>query len=84
MRVCRGSLLFVSVVVTLPCSAILSFGQDSSIGSIHGIALDPAGARIGQASVAIVNSATGTRYATSTDSEGRFAIELLPPGDYSV
>jgi len=31
----------------------------------------------------LVNAATNFRYATTTDITGRFAFELLPPGDYS-
>ena len=41
------------------------------------------GGRIGGATVALVNTATNFRYSTTTDITGRFAFELLPPGDYS-
>ena len=30
----------------------------------------------------VVNSATGLRYSVTSDAEGRFALELLQPGDY--
>jgi hypothetical protein len=40
----------------------------------------PRGARVAQASVVVGNWATSTRYSTSTDGEGHFTIELLPPG----
>jgi Carboxypeptidase regulatory-like domain len=33
--------------------------------------------------VAFVNTATGLRYTTATDTEGHFALELLPPGGYA-
>ncbi|MFZ0760464.1 MAG: carboxypeptidase-like regulatory domain-containing protein, partial [Candidatus Sulfotelmatobacter sp.] len=78
----RASLLTVivfSLVLAVPTCA-----QDSATGAIHGIVLDPAGSRIAQASIVVVNSATGTRYSTSSDTEGRFALDLLPPGDYSA
>ncbi len=32
----------------------------------------------------LVNAATNFRYSTTTDVTGRFAFELLPPGDYSA
>src|SRR5437763_14770090 len=34
--------------------------------------------------VALVNTATGIRCGVTTDSEGRFAFDLLPPGEYSA
>ncbi len=61
-----------------------SAAQDTSTGSIHGTVFDPAGAHIAQASIVAVNSATGARFSTTSNSEGRFALELLPPGDYSA
>src|SRR5579863_7205947 len=69
-----GSLLLVS-----PTSA-----QDAATGAIHGTVLDPAGARIAQASIVAVNAATGARYSSTSDADGRFAFELLPPGDYTA
>jgi hypothetical protein len=58
--------------------------QDAATGAIHGTVLDPAGAHIAQASIVAVNSATGVRYSTTSNAEGRFALELLPPGDYTA
>jgi hypothetical protein len=60
------------------------FAQDSATGSIQGTVLDPSGARVAQASVVVVNAGTAARFTASSDSEGRFTIELLPPGDYSA
>jgi len=59
-------------------------GQDSATGSIRGTVVDPAGARVTQASIVVVNAGTVTQYTATSDSEGRFALELLPPGDYSA
>jgi len=84
MRASRHSFLLLLSVVTLMLISKQLSGQDSSTGSIRGTVLDPVGARVAQASVVVVNSATGTRYATTSDSTGRFAIELLQAGDYSV
>ena len=58
--------------------------QDSATGAIHGSVLDPSGSRIAQASIVAVNSATGARYSTTSDAEGRFSLDVLPPGDYSA
>jgi hypothetical protein len=66
-------LMLASVVVT---------AQDAS-GSIRGTVYDSAGGGIAQASVVIVRTATGLRFATTSDGEGAFAFDLLQPGDYS-
>jgi len=57
--------------------------QDSATGSIRGTVLDSSGGRIPQASIVVVNSATGRRYSVTSDAEGNFALDLLPPGDYT-
>jgi hypothetical protein len=74
-------LVFVSAffLITVPLPA-----QDSSTGSIRGTVLDPSGSRVAQASIVVVNSASGARYTATSDAEGAFAIELLPPGDYAA
>ncbi len=58
--------------------------QDSATGAIRGTVLDASGSRIAQASIVVVNTATGARHTSVSDSEGRFALDLLPPGDYSA
>src|SRR5438105_11052968 len=58
--------------------------QDASTGAIRGSAFDSTGRRIQGASVALVNTATGIRYGVITDSEGRLAFDLLPPGEHSA
>src|SRR5208283_610336 len=40
--------------------------------------------RISGATIVLVNDATGFRYSIASDSEGRFAFELLPPGNYTA
>ena len=74
---------FSALVIVLCIPAQLA-GQDSATGSIRGIVVDPTGARVPQASIVAVNTGTGTRYTTTSDAEGHFAFELLPPGDYSA
>ncbi|HLZ40273.1 MAG TPA: carboxypeptidase-like regulatory domain-containing protein [Candidatus Sulfotelmatobacter sp.] len=68
--------------------AVLSFtsilgAQDSATGTLRGTVLDSAGARIAQATIVIVNTATGNRHTTTSDAEGNFALDLLP-GDYTA
>src|ERR1700728_1081999 len=72
-------ILVLLLFLTAPVAA-----QDAATGAIHGTVLDPAGAHIAQASIVVVNSATGTRYAAASAAEGRCVLDLLPPGDYSA
>jgi hypothetical protein len=58
--------------------------QDSATGSIRGTVFDFASGRIAQASIVVVNTATGMRYTATSDAAGRFALDLLPSGDYSA
>jgi hypothetical protein len=73
----RGGLLFV-LLVLLP-----AFSQDASTGAVRGMVSDAFGGRLRAAIVVIVNDATGLRFSTAADSDGRYAFELLPPGNYS-
>jgi len=75
----RRSLLLICVLF-----APLASAQDGATGAIHGSVLDPSGRRIAQASIVVVNSATGARYSATCDAEGRFSLDLLAPGDYSA
>ncbi|HWY21315.1 MAG TPA: TonB-dependent receptor [Candidatus Acidoferrum sp.] len=75
----RSSLIFLCLLLAFPLTA-----QDAATGAIHGTVLDPTGSRIAQATIVAVNTATGARYSATSDAEGRFSIDLLPPGDYSA
>ena len=61
-----------------------SLAAQDATGAIRGAVLDSTGSRIAQASIVVVNTATGTRYTATSDAGGDFAFELLPPGDYSA
>ena len=58
--------------------------QDAATGALRGTVVDPHNARIPAAELVVLNTATGRTYSVTTDSEGRFALDLLPPGDYSA
>jgi Carboxypeptidase regulatory-like domain/TonB dependent receptor len=72
--------IFVFVIFSIGSAA----AQDASLGALRGSVTDTAGARIEGATVTLVNSGTGLRYATITNNEGSYVFELLPPGDYSA
>jgi len=71
--------IFAAILLALRCLA-----QDASTGAIRGIVLDPSGKSISGATVALVNDATGLHYEQASDQAGRFAFELLAPGEYSA
>src|SRR5579864_8636202 len=73
-------LVFLSILL-VPLSL---HAQDSATGSIRGVVLDAAGARVPWASIVVVNTATSTRHTTNSDREGRFVLGTLAPGDYSA
>ena len=75
---CRALVLFLTI---LPMGLK---AQDSATGALRGVVLDSSGSRIPQASIAVVNLATGVRYLALSDAEGGFALDQLPPGDYSA
>ena len=76
----RTSLIILCILFALP----LTFAQDAATGAIHGTVVDLHDLRIPGATIAVVNTATAARYSATSDAEGRFSIELLPPGDYSA
>jgi Carboxypeptidase regulatory-like domain len=78
-----GICLLLSALIFFlnPCGG---FAQDASTGAIRGTVLDPDSGLVAGATVAIVNTATGQRYVATTDANGHFAADLLPPGDYSA
>lgn len=76
------SIFLLSISVLLISTVVV--GQDSATGALRGTVTDSGGARVRQATIAVVNTATGTLDKAMSDGQGRFALELLPPGDYSL
>src|SRR5579864_8683268 len=74
---CVGSLIFFLLIIS-------ALAQDTSTGAIRGTVSDSSGRRIVDASIALVDDAQGFRYFVTSDSEGKFVFELLPPGEYSA
>ena len=62
----------------------MAWGQDASTGALRGVVLDAQGAAITNADIVAIRVETGIRYHSATDSAGRFAVDLLPPGQYSA
>ena len=62
----------------------LARAQDLATGALRGTVLDPTGSRIAQTTIVLVNVGTGARHSTTSDAEGHFVLDLLPPGDYTA
>lgn len=58
--------------------------QALSAGSVTGAVVDPNGAVVPNASVTIANPITGYKRTTSTDAEGNFRFNDVPPNNYQV
>ena len=58
--------------------------QDASTGALPGTVVDAQGVAITAADIVAIRVDTGIRYHSATDSEGRFKLDLLPPGEYSA
>lgn len=74
------------IVAALVASLVLSasvFGQTSK-GFVVGTVVDPDGAIIEGAGVKITNASTGTTREAVSDSDGRFRIDAVDPGDYKA
>ena len=56
--------------------------QDAATGALRGTVLDAQGAAVTRADIVVVRVSTGLRYHGATDAEGRYGVDLLPPGEY--
>lgn len=77
------AILFIVVVPMLNTGNHFVHAQ-SSTATLSGICLDPNGAVVPDVTVEVVNANTKLRRQATTDSEGHFAVPLLPPGRYDL
>jgi hypothetical protein len=59
-------------------------GQTANTGAVAGSVLDPSGALVAGAAVAIVSEATREERTLTTDAQGSFSIPFLTPGSYDL
>ena len=74
----------LSYLLTLILLGSALIAQDASTGALRGTVLDAQGAAITAADIVAIRVDTGIRYHSATDAEGRFKLDLLPPGEYSA
>jgi hypothetical protein len=75
----RISLLLLTAVLSIPLLVAYAAG-----GRIEGKITDPKGAAIAAATVIVTNQTTKQDFTAITDAQGRYKIEGLPAGTYSV
>ncbi|MGI8653793.1 MAG: TonB-dependent receptor domain-containing protein [Pyrinomonadaceae bacterium] len=76
--------LSLVALLLLTVMSVAALAQSTVDGAIGGIAKDPQGAIIPNATVAVRNVETNKESTVTTDSEGRFRVAQLQPGNYSV
>lgn len=74
---------FLSLIVLAVFAALTIYGQTFR-GAINGTVTDQTGAVIANASVTAMEKSTSVSYNTLTTSNGEFAFQDLPVGEYSV
>jgi len=78
------SLLSIPYLLALILTGGFLWAQDASTGALRGTVLDAQGAAITAADIVAIRVDTGIRYHGATNAEGRFKLDLLPPGEYST
>lgn len=79
----RHALLFAFVVTLLITASTPSAAQSSSPATVSGVVSDQTGASVVGARVELLGASTVSR-SVDSDSQGRYRIEGLQPGDYTV
>jgi hypothetical protein len=74
----------VTLTMLLLSLAATAAAQQTNTGGIEGQVLDPQKAAVVGANVTVKNLDTGLTRTVPTDSEGKFSIAQLPPGNYEV
>ncbi|MFN7938316.1 MAG: TonB-dependent receptor [Bryobacteraceae bacterium] len=72
------------LIAAVTLSAPILCAQTANTGAIAGTVGDPSGALVPGAAVSICSQATGVTRALLTDSEGRFLVQFLTPGNYDL
>lgn len=76
--------LFILGVLTLTCTVAVMAQSQSNAADLQGAVRDPSGAAVAGATVTARNLATNLTRTATTDSDGMYQIQSLPPGNYEV
>src|SRR5437660_8189274 len=74
----------IQIAVIGLCVPLLTLNAQEARGTILGRVTDRTGAVIGAAKVDAVNTDTGVRYSSTSNSSGDYIIPYLNPGPYTI
>ena len=80
----RKSAAALALLIFCLVSAAPAWAQSTTQGAIGGTVKDPQGAVVANAAVTVRNEETNKEVSATTDSEGRFRVPQLDPGNYTV
>jgi hypothetical protein len=89
LRAGKRPFLYLSLLSIPICVSLLLLFAGSAraqiyAGSITGLAQDPSGAAVPNATVVLTDVDKGVTYSAKTDSSGRYVLRALPPSKYSI
>jgi hypothetical protein len=67
-----------------PLLSLALLAQSKTTASLRGFAADASQARVSQARVVVINSATNARFETVTGKDGAYLLPFVTPGVYAV
>src|SRR5580698_9573978 len=78
----------IVVITMLLASVFLNpgtiFGQATSTGTVVGVATDPTGAVVQDATILLTDTATGAKRTTITNKDGAYVVINVPPATYNI
>jgi len=81
VRMRLTSVITAFALVGIVCSP--TYGQ-GTMATLSGTVMDESGARVPGAGITVLNIATAARREATTNAEGFFTLQLLPPGKYQL
>ncbi|MDT7807067.1 MAG: hypothetical protein QOJ70_880 [Acidobacteriota bacterium] len=81
---CKSACALALLFFCLAFGAANAAAQSTTQGAVGGTVKDPQGAVVANAAITVKNEETNKETSATTDSEGRFRVVQLDPGNYSV
>jgi Carboxypeptidase regulatory-like domain/TonB dependent receptor len=81
---CKSACALAALVFCLAFGAGRVAAQSTTDGAVGGVVKDPQGAVVQNATVTVKNEETNAEKTGTTDSEGRYRVVQLQPGNYTV